>query len=292
MKISVLIPVFNVEKFVGEAVRSILDDRLNLEVIVIDDGSSDKTYEVLVSQFDTFEQVRIFRNHTNLGIVNTLNRAFEHSTGDFIARMDGDDVSLSGRLKLQMDYLLSNPDIHLVGVSNSFFFDDVVFQENIYPCSHDEIVRRLKWNNAFSHNWMATRQLYETLQGYNNMAPAEDYDFVCRAVISGFRVANLSDVLMKIRFRFGNTDSTAAYPQYLFTRSVAAAFSRGLQTGLYAPATPAIRPIFSRLYNLAHMVRRFGSRKGGIIKLLCMATSFVFHPTSFLYFLRLKMLLK
>lgn len=99
-KVSVLIPVFNVEKYIKDSVQSIRNQTYkNIEIIVIDDGSTDDTFGVVAKIAESDKRIKLFKNEKNIGIVKTLNRALELSTGEYIARMDGDDISELDRIE-------------------------------------------------------------------------------------------------------------------------------------------------------------------------------------------------
>ena len=116
--VSVIIPVYNVEKFVEQAIVSIIDQTYkHLEIIVIDDGSSDATYQIVADLASQDPRIKLYKNERNLKIVKTLNRALSLAQGEYIARMDGDDISALDRIEKQVAFLESNPDYDLVGCS-------------------------------------------------------------------------------------------------------------------------------------------------------------------------------
>src|SRR3989338_8491510 len=109
--ISVIIPVYNGNGFLPAALESILDQTYrNFEVIAIDDGSTDNSYEILKDYAERDSRLRVFRNSKNLNIANTLNRGIKLARGQYIARMDADDIALPHRLAKQLHYLLLHPD--------------------------------------------------------------------------------------------------------------------------------------------------------------------------------------
>ena len=114
--VSVIIPVYNVEKFAEQAIVSIIKQTYkHLEIIVIDDGSSDNTYKIVADLATQDSRIRLYKNERNLKIVKTLNRALSLAQGEYIARMDGDDISALDRIEKQVAFLESNPDYDLVG---------------------------------------------------------------------------------------------------------------------------------------------------------------------------------
>ena len=113
-KVTVLLAVHNGEPYVGEAVRSVLDQTFDdFELLVVDDASTDATAEVVEESGD--HRVRLLRNERNLGQVPSLNRGLRVAAGEYVARLDADDVCLPTRLARQVDVLDSEPYVCLVG---------------------------------------------------------------------------------------------------------------------------------------------------------------------------------
>ena len=127
--ISVILPAYNAENYLSEAIKSILKQTFyNYELIIIDDGSSDRTSEIIHSYQDS--RIKYFKNLKNLGIVRTLNIGFANAKGKYIARMDADDISYPERLEIQYKYMEDNPNIGVVGT------DIELFGNNIHECRH------------------------------------------------------------------------------------------------------------------------------------------------------------
>jgi glycosyltransferase involved in cell wall biosynthesis len=135
-------PVYNCEQTLAQAIRSILCQTYeNWELILIDDGSTDKTLDVARSFTDP--RIRIFVDEKNRGLPTQLNKTVSLSQGIYFARMDGDDISYPERFERQVAYLESHPDVDLVGASFvRFKSDGVVFGKSIRPETHSEICSR------------------------------------------------------------------------------------------------------------------------------------------------------
>jgi len=221
-KVSVIIPTYNVEKYIRKAIESILDQTYQkLEIIVVDDGSTDNTYGILEELKQKDIRIRLFKNDKNLNIVKTLNKALQYVTGDMIARMDGDDVSEAHRIEKQVNFLVENEDVDLVG-SHSFIIDenDEITGELCLPVSHDECLSVINVMSPVSHIWLARKTLYIMLNGYRNLPGAEDYDFILRAITSGFKVANYDEKLYRVRVRAGNSNTTLGLKQFKTSKYV------------------------------------------------------------------------
>ena len=215
-KISVLMPTYNVEPYVEEAVLSILNQSYeNIELIIVDDCSSDNTYKILNKLSKIDNRIKLFRNDKNKKICFTLNEALKYSTGKYIARMDGDDVCEYDRLEKQINYLKKNPDIDLVG-SSIIGIDENgnVINKKKYISSFKLIKKIIPFSSPVLHIWIAKRELYEKLGGYREIPYVEDYDFLLRAISEGYKISNLSSYYgYKVRMRSGNTVDTVGVKQ-------------------------------------------------------------------------------
>lgn len=207
--ISILMPVYNVENYIDEAIESILNQTYqNFELIVVDDCSTDNTYEHVEKYSRNNSKVKLFKNNENMKICKTLNRALSEAKGDYIARMDGDDISTPNRLEVLMGYLKKHKDISLVG-SYLIGIDEKSeqFNHKKYPLSNKYIQMSNKYISSVPHFWLTYKSVYEALEGYRNIPYAEDYDFLLRGQLLGFKYANVDEYLYLYRLRQGNTVS-------------------------------------------------------------------------------------
>lgn len=115
--VSVIMPAYNAEAYVGEAISSILEQSWeNLELIIVDDASTDTTLDVIRSFTDP--RIRLLTNSHNLGIAASTNQAVDVSDGEYLALMDSDDISLPDRLKAQISFMENNREIMILGTSS------------------------------------------------------------------------------------------------------------------------------------------------------------------------------
>ncbi|USN57519.1 MAG: glycosyltransferase family 2 protein [Candidatus Peribacteria bacterium] len=113
--ISVIMPVYNTERFVGEAIESILNQTFtDFEFIVIDDGSTDSSREIIQHYAQQDQRIRAFQNEENKGISYTRNKLIELTNTNYIATQDSDDISLPQRLELSYNYLENHPKCAVV----------------------------------------------------------------------------------------------------------------------------------------------------------------------------------
>lgn len=190
-------PVYNCEQYVTEAIESILNQTLtDFELIIVDDHSTDNTREIVRSFTDP--RVNLLVKPENTGISSCLNIGLELARGEYIARMDGDDISYLNRLVIQVDYLQQNPNIVLCGA----WFECIPTKEVIkHPTHHEDIKIALLNYCALGHSTvMFRKQIFIThkLQYNSEFEPAEDYNLWTK-VISFGEIANIPEVLLQYR---------------------------------------------------------------------------------------------
>lgn len=148
MKVSVIMPVYNGEKYLQEAIDSILNQTFSdFEFIIIDDGSTDNSWNIVQNNAEKDKRIVVVRNEKNLGICLTLNKGLKAAKGQYIARMDCDDISSSDRLAIQVNFMDEHPEYGAIGS------DVRIFGENIsspYLFSFDEDWRMCVADMIFS----------------------------------------------------------------------------------------------------------------------------------------------
>lgn len=195
-KISVVLPVYNCEEFIFETVASILNQTYkDFELIIVDDFSSDNTVSV-IEKFKDF-RIKLIKKEKNTGYTDSLNYAISIAKGEYIARMDGDDVCVSTRFEKQVAFLENNPDVVLCGTAIKFIgLDNGV---KIYPLSHDSIKIKLCFGTPFCHpSVMGKKQVFLQAPYDKKFEPAEDIHLWSRIVNVG-KVVNLDEVLLHYR---------------------------------------------------------------------------------------------
>ena len=122
--VSILLPVHNSEKFLRESLQSLVSQSYrNIEIIAIDDQSTDNSYKILTAFKKNYKKVRIYRNVKRYGIVMTLNRLMRRAKGEFIAFASAEDLFSKEKIKKQLSYLLDNPNVVALG-TQCFFLDN------------------------------------------------------------------------------------------------------------------------------------------------------------------------
>jgi len=215
--ISVILPVYNAEKYVKEAIQSILNQTYpHFELLVINDGSIDNSLQII----NSFEDNRIvlINNPENLGLIDTLDIGIRKSKGDYIARMDADDISLPQRFEKQIEFLNLNPDIDILGTSFEIFGHENKISNTISKSKQIEI--ELYFNNVICHPSVMMRadsimknNLFFEKQYIHN----EDWAFWLSAIQKGLKISNLNIVLLKYRLEGQNisiNNSSTAFERH------------------------------------------------------------------------------
>ena len=201
--VSVVMSVYNGGAFLGQAIESILgQSHSNFEFIVIDDGSSDDTADIVASYRD--RRLRLIRHAENAGLAARLNEGFAAASGRYIARMDADDVSLPERLARQMTFMNAHAYVGACGTWIEVAGEGLK-QRWEYPQSHRVIHARLLFDCAMAHpTVMFDRlRLQKARLSYDSSYPcAQDYDLWCRAV-HDLSLANIPEVLLVRRLHRG-----------------------------------------------------------------------------------------
>lgn len=201
--VSVLLPVYNAERYLAEAVDSILAQTCDeFELVAIDDGSTDESSAILDQYALRDDRVRIVRR-ANTGIVGALNDGLAEARGEFIARMDADDVAMPQRLARQLAFMRKNRDVVAVGCGCLLIDkDDDPFNVWGQTGGHDAIEMKLLSGvaSALVHSSAMFRTAaLHAIGGYrDDVGVSEDLDLYLRLAEHG-RLANIPDVLMTVR---------------------------------------------------------------------------------------------
>jgi glycosyltransferase involved in cell wall biosynthesis len=198
--VSVILPAYNAGEYLIAAVRSVLDDgEADLELRVIDDGSTDGSIDALLAAVSDPRLVVV--RQENRGLSASLNRGFAEARGEYLARMDGDDQTVPGRFAAQLAYLRSHPDVVLVGGQIERLVDGRSQSESHFPATHDEIVSGLvAGRHVVCHpSVMLRADAIREVGGYWEHGVSEDWDLFLRLAEHG-RLANLDRTVLRYRF--------------------------------------------------------------------------------------------
>ncbi|RLC61459.1 MAG: hypothetical protein DRI01_08460 [Chloroflexi bacterium] len=204
-KVSVVMSVYNGEKYLREAIESILNQTFtDFEFLIVNDGSTDGSLEIIQGYPD--ERIRVINNEQNIGLTRSLNKAISQAKGEYIARQDADDISLPERFEQQLRYFDQYPEVALLGTS-VYKIDEQgrVVGRIIVPAEPGGNLLRA---NQFSHgSTIFKREVVDRLGGYNELFRyCQDYEFWGR-IAKHYPVRNLPQPLYKLRFHRGNIRS-------------------------------------------------------------------------------------
>ncbi len=200
-KVSVIMPVYNSEKYLDKALESILSQSFkDYELIIIDDGSNDGTNEIISRIKD--KRTKVITNKKNLGVAKSLNIGLKRAKGEYTARCDSDDINDKDRFKIQVNFLDKNKDYVLVG--SSFEIIDEKGRkigETMLPETDEEIKRKILIRNPILHpSVIYRRKVALKVGGYREfLNGVEDYDLFFRLLRSG-KLHNLREKLVKRRW--------------------------------------------------------------------------------------------
>lgn len=217
-KVTVLMPVYNGELFLREAIESILNQNFNdFELLLIDDGSIDQSAAIISSYADP--RIRFYSNGSNQGLIFTLNKGLDLAEGEYIARMDCDDFAFPDRLGRQVEFMNQYPEIGLCGTAMKYMHQEVWVK---HPTDHDDIKAGLLFYCALNHPTVMMRKSvvksYALYYDYNS-PHTEDYELWSR-MAHLTRVTNLPDVLLHYRIHGEQVGAKHGEEQRLVGRKI------------------------------------------------------------------------
>ncbi|ELI6450329.1 glycosyltransferase family 2 protein [Photobacterium damselae] len=176
--VSVIIPVYNGKKYIKEAIDSIVKQTYdNLEIIVIDDGSTDGSYDYILRLYENENRLKLYRKE-NSGLIDTLNLGLKLVSGDYIARMDSDDISSINRIELQLEMFNNNSKLVLCGANFKRF--GAVNSYSKLPLSDTDCRLTLNFGSPFCHPCVMFRRnivSQEKILYRDKYKHSEDYAF-------------------------------------------------------------------------------------------------------------------
>ena len=259
-KISAVMSVYNGERYVEAAIKSILtQSNQNFEFIIIDDASTDGTPEILENLKDP--RIQVYTNDTNQGLTKSLNKGISHAKGQYIARMDADDISLPHRFDTQVAFLDNNLGYALVG-SSYYQIDDtdqIVSVVNVLT-DNSALQKSLKKQNWFGHGSVMMRKTaFTDVAGYDeSFELSQDYDLWIR-MATKYKVGNIEEPLYMWRSTNTGISSVKKEKQDFYARlAVSKASKVGVQPLVNSDSQPLVSviiPTYNRPKMLAESVR-------------------------------------
>ena len=245
--VSVVMPAFNAERFVAQSIESILNQSfVDLELILIDDCSSDQTLKILKRYEALDTRVRVFANPATLGIAGNRNYGLGLARGKYLAWQDADDISKSYRMALQYDFLESHPQVGIVGGAINIFSDAGEIGVRRYPAGDEELRKCIYKFSPVAQPAAMVRMSALHHVGTYNLAypPAEDLDMTFR-IGEHYLLANLADVLIDYRVSAANATSKSQRTMEINTLKIRMKYAQSSSYGM---------SLGDWLFNAAHFV--------------------------------------
>lgn len=223
-KISVIMSVYNEKpEILQKAIDSILNQTFaDFEfLILLDNPQNEENFKILNNYAKNDSRIILKKNEKNIGLCACLNKMLKMAKGDFIARMDADDISFSTRFEEQLEFLEKN-NLDFVG-SYAQTIDDfgkIIMNCVKVPVTHKKIVKTLQFNSCIFHpTWFVKKEVFNTV-GFYQGEYIEDYDFILRCVKAGFKFGNVPKVLFQYRLSSQSISRDNLFKQYLFMRFI------------------------------------------------------------------------
>ncbi|MDP1694809.1 MAG: glycosyltransferase family 2 protein [Candidatus Woesearchaeota archaeon] len=197
--VSIIMPVFNDDKHVDDAIYSLLKQSyINIEVIAIDDCSKDKSFAFLKDLSKIDKRVKIFKNKQHIGLTNCLNKGILIAKGKYISRLDSDDLANKKRIERQVSFLEKNKNIFLIGTGYTIFNEMGVCMRIRPPSNFKKLRLILEKNNIICHSSIMFRN--ESGIFYRNKFYfGQDYDFYLTLITMGKKISCISQLLTRHR---------------------------------------------------------------------------------------------
>lgn len=217
--ISVLLCTYNEPlKYLKLSIESILSQTYtNIQLIIVNDNPKrEDMADLLASYAREDSRIKYIVNSSNIGLVGSLNIGLKNAVGEFIARMDADDIATRDRLEKQLEFLkIKNYD--LVGCNAIKIDEDgkEIGCLNV-PTAFEKIKEYQLYGGCVLHpTWLGKREVFEKLKGYRSVYACEDFDFILRAIQNGFKIGNMPTYGLYYRIRTGSVSSKANIRQKL-----------------------------------------------------------------------------
>ncbi len=203
--VSVVMPAYNAEKYIEEAIQCILNQTYkNWELLITDDASTDQTLTIIQNYIIKDSRIKFYKNETNIGYLKTWNKLMEIAKGEFITFLDADDLCTFDRIETLYQYLQNHPTIKIVGSNiNIVDVSNALVTTKNYPVSSQEINDTLSSNNFpfCGSAVMIKKDVYQKVGGYReyfNRLAWEDHDWLIRCCTM-FKAANINQYLYSYR---------------------------------------------------------------------------------------------
>lgn len=226
--------------WIQESVESILNQTfIDFEFIIVIDNPQNKSIINLLMKYQKKDsRIELLFNCKNIGLVDSLNKAIDYSSGKYIVRMDADDIACKNRLQEQIDFMKKNPEFDLLGSKIVYIDENSNICENLDFSSalksdlmNQSFIKKIhKYTNLIPHpTWVFKKEVYKEIKGYRKIKYAEDYDFVCRLLINNKKICMLNKKLLKYRKRSNSISASNKLLQLKSTLFIQKLYKSGLK---------------------------------------------------------------
>lgn len=219
--VSVIMSIYNEPiDIIKKSVLSILNQTYsNLEIVIVNDNPARMDIDIFCLEISSHDhRVNYINNKKNMGLVFSLNTALDFCSGEYVARMDADDISCLDRIEKQLRYIKDN-SLDMIGSSVQLIDEaDKKIGQIITPVDNSLIVKMYKFGAYLMHpTWLVKKNVYLQLNGYRDIYSCEDYDFVIRAILHNFKLGNIKECLLQYRVRSTSISNSSKIQQILTT---------------------------------------------------------------------------
>ena len=230
--ISIIMSTYKEEEtLLRESIESILNQTFkDFEFIIILDYPDNNLHKKIIEEYSKIDnRIRFFVNEKNLGLTGSLNRGLSLAKGEYIARMDADDISLPNRLEKQIEYLNKYSHDLIGGITQMIDEEgNSIYSIQKVPTDFNKIKKALRYGQCIAHpTWLGKKEVFDCLNGYRNIPLCEDFDFTLRAVLNGFKISNLNETVLKYRMTKNSISRNNLYDQYLYMKYITNEYSNG-----------------------------------------------------------------
>lgn len=223
--ISVILPVYNCEDYIYESTQSILKQTFeDFELLIINDGSTDKSKQIILSLND--KRIRYFENRNNQGLIKTLNKGLHFAKGEFIARMDADDICVNVRFQKQLEYFRQDRSADILGTCQYIIGTN---ESILHQLNNEENKVRLLLHPAVAHSsvMMKRQSLIKNKLYYDKTAlHAEDYKLWVDSSLCGLSIQNLPECLCGYRVHANQISKVQSYTQKMIAIRIRLAYAK------------------------------------------------------------------
>ena len=229
--ITVLMCAYNeTEVELKDSIKSILNQSYrHIEYIIVNDNPANEMLSKVLTDFQQKDsRIRLVKNEKNIGLVSSLNRGWRLASGEYIARMDADDIAKADRLEKQLRFLKDNNyDFVGAGIQHIDESGNLISPQLSFPETPKAIRKLTKKSNCVPHpTWLMKKSVMQALDGYRNIPYCEDFDFVLRAQNHGFKLGNVQELGLFYRIRSNGISSSNQAVQRLTANYLAQNWNR------------------------------------------------------------------